>query len=246
VLTPNHHTLFVGSPKERRHWLDWSLFHVKQHYLDAWKGYHRALRHRNTLLKEACFHNSIEIEGWEKRIDQEATKIDSMRTCYLNDLNEALNKKHLPVVLSGDANISYSNNNYAEQGLGAVLAKNRRGDANKGYTSVGPHRTDIVFNYRGIRAEKHLSRGQIKLFAAALISAQLEKLKEKGGNPIMLVDDLCAELDQNASEKMLSLLLANNIQTFVSSIVVPDRLKKGKNNVATFHVEHGNIKKMLE
>ena len=53
TLTPEHYILFVGSPKERRHWLDWSLFHVEQNYLDIWKNYHRALRHRNTLLKEA-------------------------------------------------------------------------------------------------------------------------------------------------------------------------------------------------
>ena len=246
VLTPDHHMLFVGSPKERRHWLDWSLFHVEQQYLPAWKNYHKALRQRNILLKVTRPYNSAEIEGWEKQIEEEGTKIDRMRTQYLAELNETLNKKHLPVVLPGDTNIVYLNNSYAEKGLGAMLAKNRTKDASKGYTALGPHRTEIVFNYQGLRVEKHLSRGQTKLFAAALISAQLEKLKKKGGSPIMLVDDLCAELDQESSERMLSLLLSNNVQTFVSSITMPGWIKQEENNIAVFHVEHGKIKKMLK
>jgi DNA replication and repair protein RecF len=214
--------------------------------MQAWKNYHKALRHRNILLKETRSYNSAEIEGWEKQIGEEGTKIDYMRTQYLAELNTTLNKKHLPIVLPGDTNIAYLNHNYAEKGLGAMLAKNRMRDASKGYTALGPHRTEIAFNYQGLRVEKHLSRGQTKLFAAALISAQLERLKKNGGSPIMLVDDLCAELDQESSERMLSLLLSNNVQTFVSSITMPSWIKQEENNIAVFHVEHGKIKKMLK
>lgn len=246
ALTPDHHTLFVGNPKERRHWLDWSLFHVEQQYLRAWKNYHKALRQRNILLKETRSYGLVEIKGWEKQIEEEGIKIDNMRTQYLAEISEALNNKHLPLVLPGSTNIVYVNHSYAEKGLGTMLAKNRTKDAKKGYTALGPHRTEITFNYKGSRVEKHLSRGQMKLFAAALISAQLEKLKKNGGSPIMLVDDLCAELDQESSERMLSLLLSNNVQTFVSSITAPTWIKKEKNNIALFHVEHGKIKKMLK
>ena len=94
--------------------------------------------------------------------------------------------------------------------------------------------------------EKDLSRGQTKLFAAALISSQLEKAKAKGGTPIMLVDDLSAELDQKASEKMLRLLLTNKTQTFVTSIMPPSKAEQKNNNITVFHVERGNIKKMLK
>jgi len=246
LLTPEHHVLFVGSPRERRRWIDWSLFHVEQNYLDVWKNYHRAIRHRNILLKEARFYGSAEITGWEKQIILEADKIDSMRETYLDGLCEALNKKHLPVVLPGEAAINYLKNDYAEQGLAETLIRNRKEDAKKGYTSFGPHRADILFYYQGVKVEKHLSRGQTKLFAASLVSSQLEKLKEKGGMPIMLVDDLSAELDHKSSEKMLNLLLANKTQTFVTAINPPVRIKKTSNDIAVFHVEHGNIKKMLK
>ena len=62
----------------------------------------------------------------------------------------------------------------------------------------------------------------------------------------MLVDDLSAELDQKASEKMLRLLLANKTQTFVTSIAPPNKTKQKNDNMAVFHVERGNIKKMLK
>jgi len=246
LLTPEHNTLFVGSPRERRHWVDWSLFHVEQDYLSVWKNYHRALRHRNILLKEPRFCDSSEVAGWERQIVIEADKIDVMRKEYLEDLNEALNTKHLSAVLPGDATINYSKNGYAEEGLAEMLLKNRKKDAKKGYTSSGPHRADIDFYYQGVKVEKDLSRGQTKLFAAALISSQLEKAKAKGGTPIMLVDDLSAELDQKASEKMLRLLLTNKTQTFVTSIMPPSKAEQKNNNIAVFHVERGNIKKMLK
>ena len=62
----------------------------------------------------------------------------------------------------------------------------------------------------------------------------------------MLVDDLSAELDQKASEKMLRLLLTNKTQTFVTSIMPPSKAEQKNNNIAVFHVERGNIKKMLK
>ena len=127
--------------------------------------------------------------------------------------------------------INYLKNNYNEHDLNEKLVRNRKEYIKKGYTSVGPHRTDILFYYQGDKVEKHLSRGQIKLFAAALVSAQLEKLKEKGGMPIMLVDDLSAELDHKSSEKMFNLLLANKTQTFITSTEAPNKIKQQNNDI---------------
>ncbi|MAJ91836.1 MAG: hypothetical protein CMF40_06585 [Legionellales bacterium] len=246
VLTPDYQLLFTGPPKVRRRWLDWSLFHVEQGYIEIWKKYHKALRQRNMLLKQRKSYNSVEIEGWERQIEQEANQIDHMRTKYIKEISNKFNDKHLPVVLLGDAEICYENSNYKEKGLLNVLKASRNEDAKKGFTTFGPHRTDISFDYQGLSVGKHLSRGQTKLFAAALVSTQLDKLKETGGSPIMLVDDLYAELDQESSEKTLNLLLANKTQTFVSSIAPPRWAEQDKNSIATFHVERGKIKKMVK
>jgi len=246
VLTPDHYMLFTGTPKDRRHWLDWSLFHVEQNYLIVWKSYHRALRHRNAMLKLERSINSSEMAGWEKLMSEEAIKIDSMRKKYILDLNRLLNGKHVPLVLSGAAEIEYLNDDYTEQGLDCLLAENRNDDVKRGYTNLGPHRTDIIFSYEDFSVTKHLSRGQTKLFSAALVSSQIEKLKNSGVDAIVLVDDLDAELDEESSKKMLNLLLANNIQTFVSSLTRPEWIQHIKEEHSVFHVKHGKIQKMVE
>jgi DNA replication and repair protein RecF len=246
VLTPDHHVLFTGTPKDRRHWLDWSLFHVEQDYLTVWKSYHRALRHRNALLKTERHINSSEIAGWEKLMSDEADKIDALRKGYISDLNISMNEKHMPLVLPGKTVIDYSNKPYSDESLAILLAENRQEDVKRGYTGLGPHRSDVTFVYEDFNVAKHLSRGQTKLFGAALVSSQIERLQAAGKNAIILVDDLDAELDADSSKKMLDLLLANNIQTFVSSLLRPDWIKEKNDQYSLFHVKHGNIQKMLE
>ncbi|GJM04727.1 MAG: DNA replication and repair protein RecF [marine bacterium B5-7] len=246
ILTPDHHILFTGTPKDRRNWLDWSLFHVEQKYMVVWKDYHKALRHRNALLKSERRINPSEIMGWERLMGEEAVKIDSMRDRYISDLNKLLNEKHAPQVLSGTVKINYLNEHYKGQNLSDLLAIARNEDEKRGYTNLGPHRADISFNYEDYNVAKHLSRGQTKLFSAALVSTQVDKLKETGKAAIVLVDDLDAELDQDSSRKMLGLLLANNTQTFVSSLVRPEWADQKNEFNSMFHVKHGKIQKMLE
>lgn len=246
ILTPDHSVLFTGTPKDRRHWLDWSLFHVEQSYMVVWKSYHRALRHRNALLKSERIIDNSEILGWEKLMCEEASKIDAMRLSYLSDLNELLTNKHAPQVLSDKAMVGYLNEHYISQELAELLAANRVDDARRGYTNFGPHRTDVFFRYEGFDVAKHLSRGQTKLYGAALVSSQVDKLKTSGKESLILVDDIDAELDEESSKKILSLLLANQSQTFVSSLVKPKWIEDGDDEHGMFHVKHGKIEKMLE
>ncbi|MBL1142225.1 MAG: DNA replication and repair protein RecF [Proteobacteria bacterium] len=246
VLTPDHHILFTGTPKDRRHWLDWSLFHVEQDYISVWKSYHRALRHRNTLLKTERSIDASELAGWEKLMAEEAIKIDSMRKRYISSLNQILNKQYLPQVLSSAGMVEYLNQAYENQDLVSLFSENRNNDVKKGYTGLGPHRTDISFSYDDFNVAKHLSRGQTKLFGAALISSQIEILKKSNIDAMILVDDLDAELDETSSKKMFDLLMSNNVQTFVSSLTKPSWFEAEKSNNAVFHVKHGKVEKMIE
>ena len=246
ILMPDHYVLYTGTPKDRRHWLDWSLFHVEQNYISVWKSYHKALRHRNALLKLERNINVSEIAGWERLMADEAAKIDAMREAYIGDLNNLLNEKHVPYVLSGKVNIRYLNENYKNEDLSSLLAENRPEDIKRGYTNLGPHRTDISFSFDDFNVAKHLSRGQTKLFSAALMSSQVDKVKMSGKDAMVLVDDLDAELDEESSKKLLGLLLVNNVQTFISSLVRPEWLLQEKSDDSMFHVKHGCINKVLE
>lgn len=246
IITPDHHILFTGTPKDRRHWLDWSLFHVEQNYISIWKSYHRALRHRNALLKNERGFNSNELTGWEKLMAEEAVKIDEMRKHYIANLNLNLNTIYLPFVLSGEGAVKYLNESYEKEDLKRLLQENREDDVKRGYTGIGPHRVDISFSYNDFNVAKHLSRGQTKLFGTAIVSSQVAILKSVDIDALILVDDLDAELDEESSRKMFQLLEQNNSQTFVSSLTKPPWFDEENTEHAVFHVKHGKVKKMVE
>lgn len=242
LLAPDHNLLFYGGPRQRRHWLDWSLFHVEQDYLETWKNYHRAVRHRNALLKSHRGFKQTEMEGWENVMSDEAAKIDVLRNGYIEQLQHALNNDYLPLLLDDSATIEYRNSLSGEV-LREKLLQSRTEDMQRGFTGCGPHRADIRFGYAGLDVARHLSRGQIKLFGAALISSQLQAIKQRGVGAIVLVDDIDAELDNESSRKIMQLLIANDTQTFVSSLDLPDWVPRGNKQDAVFHVKQGRVEK---
>ena len=243
LLLPDHQRLYIGPPRERRRWLDWSLFHVEQDYIRAWTSYHRALRHRNVLLKSSLKAGTEALEGWERRMGIEAMKIDRARANYLAEVNLHMNQCLLPKVVDGEAEIAYIKGDYETDRFADHLAGNRDSDQRRGYTGAGPHQADVSFFLNGDSVGRHLSRGQIKLFGGALISAQLQRLKDQRISALLLVDDLDAELDPDASRRMLDMLLQNEAQTFISLLKLKDwtPLQAGLNTA--FHVKQGVIRK---
>ena len=240
LIAPDHNLLFYGGPKNRRHWLDWSLFHVKQDYIDVWKNYIKAVRQRNILLKQVSTISEKEIGGWERVIAEESVKVDETRKNYITAINTLMNDEYLPKVLSGATQIVYSQSCQGDE-LAEYLAKHRADDARKGYTSAGPHRADIKFFFQDAEISKLMSRGQLKLYGAALVSSQISLLKSKGGSGLLLVDDIDAELDLDSTKKILALLLENKVQTFISSLSESVELGDWQEQNALFHVKQGVV-----
>ena len=243
LLLPDHQRLYIGPPRERRRWLDWSLFHVEQDYIRAWTSYHRALRQRNVLLKSSLKAGAEALEGWERCMGIEAMKIDRARANYLAEVNLHMNQCLLPKVVDGEAEIAYIKGDYETDRFADHLAGNRDSDQRRGYTGAGPHQADVSFCLNGDSVARHLSRGQIKLFGGALISAQLQRLKDQRISALLLVDDLDAELDPDSSRRMLDMLLQNEAQTFISLLKLQDwtPLQAGLNTA--FHVKQGVIRR---
>lgn len=243
LLLPDHQLLYTGPRRERRRWLDWSLFHVEQNYIDAWSSYHRALRHRNVLLKSNLRSVAVVLESWERLMGIEAVRIDKARERYLAELNLLMNQQLMSKVIEGEAGITYIKGDYETGRFADHLASHRDSDQRRGYTGAGPHQADVSFFRNGDSVGRHLSRGQIKLFGGALISAQLQRLEDQQISALLLVDDLDAELDPDSSRKMLDLLLQNKAQTFVSSLRLEDWMPLQQDLNTAFHVKQGVIKK---
>ena len=171
---------------------------------------------------------------------EESERIDKARQHYLQRLVGLLSDRFLPLLMDGKPNIEYKHS-CAGESLEQILLEERMSDIKKGFTASGPHRAEIIFSCAGVGVARHLSRGQVKLYGAALVSSQLAILKQTGSDAIVLVDDIDAELDSDASKRVLGLLASNQSQTFVSSLELPAWMPELANEHAVFHVKQGRV-----
>lgn len=234
AIRPESHSLISGGPKERRRFLDWSLFHVEQNYFDIWTRYHRALRQRNSALQQ----NGRSMDAWDGQLATLALELDAVRGCHADRIWATANEHYggfLPDGVSLDYYPGWRRSvEYVEQ-----LQKDRTADKQQGFTRHGPHRADLIFRHSGRDATRTLSRGQAKLLIAAIMFSHARLLLNMGSWPVLLLDDLFSELDQTACDRLLESLDALNLQTFITATAA-ERIERVQ-QIKVFHVERGHI-----
>jgi DNA replication and repair protein RecF len=237
---PDNTKVLTGSPKDRRKWINWSLFHVEQDYLQTWHSYHNALRNRNALLRKSAKDDEFFV--WENMMATTAKKLGEMWRNYLIQLQQYYQEaasKHP----CGNVNFGIKKENTKTDNFLDYLQSTRQSDIKVGFTQHGPHKADFEFKAYKKNANAVFSRGQIKLFVTILSIAQAKLLKyEKGVNPIILADDLTAELDKKSVTMILELLYDEKMQLFITT-TEPDSIWKSHKETSMFHVKHGEIKR---
>lgn len=239
VWTPDSHSLLSGSPRGRRRWLDWGTFHVEQAFLPTWRDYCLAMRHRNMLLRSGG--SGAEFTPWEESMQQKGERIDRWRRAYLDRLVSVLPQACQEFGLDAPVRMSMNSGWDPDRSLAEILSQRREADRELGYTFNGPHRADVEFrSVEGVEVSRHLSRGQQKqlLLALAMARCQAEGRAER---PVLLIDDLPAELDREHLRLALRSLHSASFQVFVSSVDHIDF--KGISDISTFHVEQGRIRR---
>lgn len=239
VLTPESQGLLNETPKERRRWLDWLMFHVEPAYLENWSKYQKSLRQRNQLLRENS--RDVEFRPWEESMSNTAETIYQYCRGAVEEIEQRLTEE-LDYLLSGQSELQYTRGWKEEESLCESLQRNRESDRQTGYTRCGSHRSDLRFSYDGNEAGKTLSRGQAKLYMVALLLAQAAIISDKSQKrPVLLIDDVFAELDKPAQKRLSQRLSELDVQCFVTST---EREMQGYCS-ALFHVEHGTIENQI-
>lgn len=105
----------------------------------------------------------------------------------------------------------------------AAIASARRKELERGLTLVGPHRDDVLFELNGLPAKGYASHGESWSFALALKLASAELLRQESstGDPVLILDDVLAELDQ-ARRRMLATSVAGYEQVLITAAVYDD------------------------
>ncbi len=238
---PGSHDLIAGVAEERRRYLDWGVFHVEQEFLQDWRRYQRALRQRNSVLRNAG--GDVDLEPWEIEMVASGERIARFRHEYVERLRPILQTVLTGFLAElGDASIVLDQGWKEERTLAAALAESRGRDRERGHTGRGPHRADWSLVFERAPRREHLSRGQEKLCAVALVLAQARLYAiETGEWPILCFDDLASELDQAHQAQVIDELRVSAAQVLISGTERPKALDSDQGEVRMFHVEQGRI-----
>lgn len=217
IFSPESQDTLTQGPNERRRFIDWGAFYHQPNFLSAWRHYQHALKQRNHALRQQ--RPNAEITLWHKPLLEAALQVHDIRLRYLN----ALAKTAQPILTQvsdslADINLAYHAGWDSEQDLLSLWQNQLPHDRQLGYTQAGPHRADLKLRLNERDALSVLSRGQQKLLALSLLLAQSQHLRQAlVETPILLLDDLAAELDQEHQQRVLTLLPQLGAQTILTA-----------------------------
>ena len=244
VITPETFKLFFGGAKERRKFLDLGLFHVEHEFQIHWKLFTRVLKQRNACLKTRSYDSNLGY--WTSEFCKVSDSLNTFRKIYADKLGNEL-KVWLQILLPDicdNIELQYFRGWNQKKDLIDVLEESKEKEQKQGFSNAGAHKFDFRFLVNKQPLDLKLSRGQQKLFLLALTFAQSKLMSQVTPvKPILLIDDVGAELDENSRA-----LLANSISMLKCQVVLTaidetalSPMIKNDNNYKMFHVKHGEI-----
>ncbi|GED22653.1 DNA replication/repair protein RecF [Halomonas halmophila] len=243
LINPDAFRLLEGSPAGRREFVDWGVFHVKHDFLDAWKRYRRALKHRNALLRHGRMQDAS-MSAWERELAHWGARMDDLRHAWLDAFLPVFQETLEGLISLPDLQLRYARGWDRKRELAEVLEQGRETDQQMGFTQQGPQRADLSIRLGRRPAVEILSRGQQKLVVSALKLAQgrlLERLT--GRSCVYLIDDLPAELDDGRKRIFCEWLMHMRCQAFITSVDPGALMEQWDPNtpVSMFHVKHSEV-----
>ncbi|MCC5858876.1 MAG: DNA replication/repair protein RecF [Ectothiorhodospiraceae bacterium] len=239
VINTESQRLLHDGPKVRRSFLNWSVFHVEHDYYRDWRRYDRALRQRNAALRQG----DLRLAGsWEPELCSAAERVDAARRRFIERLIPELASLVDGWLPDTEITLHYRRGWAAGESLAELLAAGRSRERETGYTLYGSHRADLVIRAEGSDAQHWLSRGQQKTLAIAMLLAQSRIVAGCGTVPLLLIDDLRAELDSEHAARILSVVAAGPAQCFVTAI---DRATVPMEPARWFEITEGRVREMV-
>ena len=235
VMEPDSHQLVGGVPEFRRKYLDWGMFHVEHRFLEVWKNFSKALKQRNAALRRG---KEDVLDSIDDVLARYGSELGQIRQQHAERVAERI-EEMLEILKSRVRSVEtqYKKGWKTETYLESLQSYRVR-DLDRGTTTTGPHRADLNLLCNGVAARAVLSRGEQKALAAAMLLTQADMLEEAGRRPVLLLDDLVSEFDQEHFESVLFKSLEGGRQVWVTGTEVPAL----DVDHTMFHVEQGKVR----
>ncbi|TCM68640.1 DNA replication and repair protein RecF [Acinetobacter calcoaceticus] len=217
-LDPLSTDIIDHGAKPRRQMLDWLMFHVEPEFYHAWQYYTRALKQRNSLLKSQRNPSLHSLEPWNKMLSEYGEILHSQRLEIVEQWKRYLQQDLQLLLPELEIELEYQPGFHVEHGLLQDLLQYHQKDADRRYTGYGPHRADLRLKTPVGDASVVLSRGQKKLLIIALKLSQIAMLHACNRETVVLLDDVTAELDLSAQQRLIGRLSQLGSQVFMTTL----------------------------
>ena len=244
LFSPEDLSLVKGDPSERRRFLDDLLVQRAPRYAGIRTDYDRVLRQRNALLKSAGprtgrrggpdEHFASTLEVWNQQLATLGAELLAARLRLVDDLGPLVGQAYEAVARGAareDATMDYRpsfeipagtlDRVALRDGLLAELDRRRSEELQRGITLVGPHRDELLLGLGPMPVKGYASHGESWSLALALRLASYDLLRAGGDDPILILDDVFAELDSERRERLAE-LVSEAEQVLVTAAVAHD------------------------
>jgi len=248
VFSPDDLFLVKGSPGLRRRYLDLTILQMDQGYLAHYQQFERALKQRNSLLRQRSPGLESQIPVWDVALSEHGAALMEQRSRVASQLS-GLAGKALQDLTGGaelfevryEPSLPMEGQGELKIRMQEALREARREEVARGVTVVGPHRDDLGLFVNGRPLRKFGSQGQQRTGALALKLAQLSLLGEGCGTaPMVLFDDVMAELDRKRRAFFLERLRQGG-QAFLTGTSAGDFVAASQ-GARVFSVEEGSVR----
>ncbi len=252
LFSPEDLFIVKQGPMERRRFVDITMSQIKPSYFYDLQLMAKVLKQRNMLLKSLGSNPGLmdTMDVWNIKLAEVAASIIVSRRSFSKKLSEMAQNQHkfLTVekeLISFDYDCSFQITEDAKKSeiieiYLKQLEKNISRDIVLGYTAAGPHRDDYDISINGKSLKLYGSQGQQRSAVLSLKIAEIELIHDEAGEyPVLLLDDVMSELDENRQKYLMDSI--KNVQTFITCTNCDhfrDTLKSGSKYIK---VEDGKI-----
>lgn len=251
IFSPDDLKMVKEGPSQRRDFMDVGISKVKPVYSYNISRYNKILFQRNNLLKSNKFKKDLInlLDVFDMQIATIGTSIILERQQYVEQLSKIANKTHKDISSNiEELELKYTTNvlilenkSQMEKSYLNLLKQNFKKDAESGTTEIGPHKDDIYMTINNKEVRTYGSQGQQRTVVLSLKFSEVELIKaERGMYPVLLLDDVFSELDEERRNYLISLF--KDVQTFITVTDAIDLKSMTGLDKSIFYIENGNFK----
>ena len=240
MFAPEDLALVKGDPSERRNFMDQTLIQRTPKFLGVKSDYEKVLRQRNALLKSSNRENiDSTLQVWNDQLAQLGAEITYSRIQFIRELTPFIRTRYHLIsggenaVSASEISLTYQSKYLTGGDLESLtreeikehileqLGVRKKEEALRGVTLVGPHRDELFIQLGALPLKGYASHGESWSAALALRVASADVLKADGIEPILILDDVFAELDVLRRTTILE-LTQHAPQVFITAAVESD------------------------